>query len=182
MFFALRPAQEAPGLIAQLARRLGEQYPLGDKPVPAERWHVTLLPMGGFPDLEQLLAMADPVQAAAARVSARRFDITFNQVASVDRWKPAEPYDPVVLTADHACLAPAEDFQRLLEEVMRRAGLRMIIGKRTPPHLTLSYSARQLVPRQAIEPIGWTAHEFVLIRSVIGEAEHVELGRWTLGA
>lgn len=182
MFFALRPAQEAPGLIAQLMRRLGGQYPLGEQLLPPERWHVTLLPMGGFPDLEQLLAMAEPVQAAAARVSARPFDITFNQVVSFDRWKPAEPHDPVVLTADHAGLAATEDFQRLLEEVMKRAGLRMIIGKRTAPHLTLAYAARRLVPRQAIEPVGWTALEFVLIRSVIGEATHVELGRWPLGA
>jgi 2'-5' RNA ligase len=182
MFFALRPTQEAPGLIGQLTRCLGEQYPLGERLLPPERWHVMLLPMGGYPDLEQLLAMADPVRAAAARVSSRPFDITFNQVASLDRWKPAEPHDPVVLTADNACLAATEDFQRLLEEVMKRAGLRMIIGKRNPPHLTLSCSARNLVPRQAIEPIGWTAREFLLIRCVIGEAEHVELGRWTLAA
>jgi len=180
MFFALRPAQEAPGLISRLTLRLGAQYDLGDKLLPPERWHVTLLSMGGYAELEKLLAYADPVKAAAARVSARPFDISFDQVASFERWKPAEPLDPVVLTADGAGIAAAMDFQLLLEQVMKRAGLRMIIGKRTRPHLTLSYSARKLVPRQAIAPIGWTAHEFVLIRSVIGEATHVELGRWPL--
>jgi 2'-5' RNA ligase len=37
------------------------------------------------------------------------------------------------------------------------------------------------VPPEAFEPIGWTAREFVLLDSVLGEGRHEMLGRWPLG-
>ena len=33
-----------------------------------------------------------------------------------------------------------------------------------------------------IEPIGWTAHEFVLVRSLLGRGTHVPVMRWPLCA
>ena len=47
------------------------------------------------------------------------------------------------------------------------------------PHTTLLYWQGQpfLVP---IEPICWTAIDFVLIHSLVGATQHIELGRWPL--
>jgi RNA 2',3'-cyclic 3'-phosphodiesterase len=36
------------------------------------------------------------------------------------------------------------------------------------------------VPKTFVEPISWTAREFVLLDSVLGEGRHEILGRWTL--
>ncbi len=48
------------------------------------------------------------------------------------------------------------------------------------PHVSLLWD-RAAVPREAVEPIGWTAREFVLLDSPYGEARHEVLGRWPLG-
>ena len=51
-------------------------------------------------------------------------------------------------------------------------------GLRTSP-TQAQYDDTHVAPR-AIEPIGRTAHEFVLVRSLIGRSRHEVLGRWPL--
>ena len=36
------------------------------------------------------------------------------------------------------------------------------------------------IAAQTIEPITWTAREFVLVHSLIGQTRHIPLGRWAL--
>lgn len=38
----------------------------------------------------------------------------------------------------------------------------------------------QGIAEHAIEPIRWTAREFVLVHSLLGRSRHVPLGRWAL--
>ncbi|MBL8579135.1 MAG: hypothetical protein JNK47_18095 [Mesorhizobium sp.] len=47
------------------------------------------------------------------------------------------------------------------------------------PHLTLSYN-RQFVPPRAIDPVTFTATEFVLIHSRLWLSEYRILQRWAL--
>jgi 2'-5' RNA ligase len=49
------------------------------------------------------------------------------------------------------------------------------------PHVTLLYDAA-CVDETTVEPISWTAREFVLVNSLIGQGKHVTLGRWPLRA
>jgi 2'-5' RNA ligase len=45
--------------------------------------------------------------------------------------------------------------------------------------MTLLYDDRS-VAEQAVETIGWTAREFVLVHSLLGQTRHIPLGRWPL--
>jgi 2'-5' RNA ligase len=38
----------------------------------------------------------------------------------------------------------------------------------------------QSVAEQAVDPIRWSAHDFVLVHSLIGQTKHIHLGRWGL--
>jgi 2'-5' RNA ligase len=59
------------------------------------------------------------------------------------------------------------------------AGVRHKSGKQFTPHVTLLRD-RISVPEQEIEPICWTAREFVLVHSLLGQTQHIPLGRWSL--
>lgn len=65
-----------------------------------------------------------------------------------------------------------------LQRRMARAGL-----LRTEwifrPHITLLYRSGHPFTR-GIDPICWTATDFVLIHSIVGAHQHIELGRWSL--
>ena len=47
------------------------------------------------------------------------------------------------------------------------------------PHLTVGYHP-QMVERTEIEPIRWTAREFALVRSHVGQSRYDILKRWAL--
>jgi 2'-5' RNA ligase len=49
------------------------------------------------------------------------------------------------------------------------------------PHMTLLWD-EVAVAERAIEPVRWTVSDFVLIHSLHGRSQHVELGRWPLRA
>jgi 2'-5' RNA ligase len=49
------------------------------------------------------------------------------------------------------------------------------------PHMTLSYNG-QPQAEQAIEALRWTAREFALINSHVGETYHEPVGHWPLRA
>jgi 2'-5' RNA ligase len=65
--------------------------------------------------------------------------------------------------------------------VMRKVGLGRRVDARFTPHVTLLYDSR-LVAEQAVSPIHWTAHELVLVHSLLGQTRYVPLARWPLQA
>jgi 2'-5' RNA ligase len=69
-------------------------------------------------------------------------------------------------------------FQKTMYLAMCRVGLQ---GPRAnakfAPHVTLMYDD-QGISEQAVEPVSWTAHDFVLVHSLLGQTKHVHLGRW----
>jgi 2'-5' RNA ligase len=79
-------------------------------------------------------------------------------------------------------LAALTGFQKAFYLAMCRAGLQ---GPRSTakfaPHVTLMYDS-QGVPEQAVEPIRWSAHDFVLVHSLLGQTRHIHLGRWPIRA
>ncbi|MBA3940974.1 MAG: hypothetical protein C0520_07170 [Sphingopyxis sp.] len=74
--------------------------------------------------------------------------------------------------------AAAWEFQRQLAEYFQQHGFRDF---NLPPelHVTIDYRGDGL-GSEAIDPIGWTVAEILLIESVVGEARHVVHGRWPL--
>lgn len=62
-----------------------------------------------------------------------------------------------------------------------KAGLAKQVEKTFTPHTTLLYDG-QRIESQAIDPVGWTAREFVLVHSELKKTRHNILARWPLGA
>jgi 2'-5' RNA ligase len=85
---------------------------------------------------------------------------------------------PIVLLARDG-VAELTTLQHALEVAKVNAGLEWNGRSRFTPHMTLLYDERREI-EQTIEPIRWTAREFVLVHSLLGQGQHVALARWQL--
>lgn len=72
-------------------------------------------------------------------------------------------------------------FRARLGEELTRAGFGRCVSRTFEPHVTLAYAAQQ-VPAETVDEIRWTATEFVLIHSLLGQTRHIRLGSWALRA
>ena len=169
LFFALLPSPEDAQRIAQVAKTLRAEHCLAGKLLLPERLHVTLRDLGGYEEgaPEDVVAAA---KAAAAAVSMPRFDVTFDRLLHF-------PASRAVVLRSGAPSAPLGALAQTLGQAVQQAGLRTKSGGAA--HMTLMYDERG-VPECSIEPVGWTATEFVLIHSLVGKTEHLVLGRWPL--
>jgi 2'-5' RNA ligase len=175
LFFALRPPPEMRGTLTQLGHSLCEQHGLEGALLKPENFHVTLHPFdqteGDWP-----AEIIEAAKAAAASITMPPFDVGFDRAMSFNRKKVTEP---LVLLAMDQNLDGLLAFQYTLGTAMERVGLDQYVERHLTPHLTLLYD-RKRIEMQAIEPLGWTAHEFVLIESLIGKSTHIERGCWPL--
>lgn len=173
LFFAIFPNADAAAHIARLALQLRGEHGLHGTPLRQERFHVTLHHLGDYAALQQdIVAMAS--QAAAA-VALPPFDLAFDRAASFCSTPRNRPF---VLRGGDG-LAAVMAFQQALGMEMTKAGLGRWAKPAYTPHVTLLYDDR-CVAEQAAPTIGWTAHEFVLVHSLIGQSRHVPLARWPL--
>ncbi len=172
LFFALVPDPAAADRIDGLAQALARQH--GLKLRPRATWHVTLYHVGTFAGLPE--AIVAQACASATAMRAQPVELSFDRLVS---FAGAPGNRPQVLQCSES--TALSGFQADLSQRMRKAGLTH--GQHQAiftPHLTLSYGPQSL-QAQAIDPITWVAHDFVLIRSIQGEGRHVVLGRWPLG-
>lgn len=171
LFFALRPDAAAAAQADAIAQQLVQQHGLHGKPLGVARYHVTLAFLGDHAGLaDDLLDQATAVGDALAQPA---FDVVLDEVRSFARGQGV----PLVLCGRGAGVAGLE---RLAEGL--RAGLEPfgLAERRTyRAHLTLLRDVRALAP-QAVPPLAWRATEFVLVRSLIGQARHEVLRRWPL--
>ena len=174
LFFALYPDREtAAQQIAPLATALRASQRLHGKILPTERFHVTLHHLGDFAGLPPSLVQA--ASAAAEAVRCPPFELEFDRAASFDNKRGRN--NPFVLQGGDA-LQPVADFQRALGAALQTAGLKP--DARFTPHVTLLYDDRVVPASPVVPPVRWTAHEFVLVHSLIGQGIHMPLGRWPL--
>lgn len=173
LFFALFPDAQAAGRIAECAQQLRAELGLHGTPLKTGRFHITLHHLGDYAGLPQ--GVVEMASRAAAAVKAAPFSVTFDRAASFSSSPRNRPF---VLRGD-ASLADLMAFQRALGVEMTRAGLGRWAKPAYTPHVTLLYDDRA-VAEQAVEPITWTAGEFVLVRSLIGQTQHIPLARWPL--
>ena len=179
LFFALFPSEEAIPHIVKTSQQLRDAHGLTGKSLSNDRLHVTLHHMGdyagGLPN-----GLVEAAQEVASTIAMPAFDVTFDRAMSFagnPRNKPFvlrgnEPHD--------GGLAALMAFQKAFYLAMCRAGFQ---GPRAnakfAPHVTLMYDSHG-VPEQVVEPIRWTAHDFVLVHSLLGLTKHIHLGRWPL--
>lgn len=173
LFFALYPDGETALRLAALASRLRLQLGLKGRPHDSQRFHVTLHHLGDFVGLPEPVRVA--AEAAAAGLAWPKVELAFDQLLSFTR---KERNRPLVLTGG-AGLDGVRALQRALGEALQGAGMKA--ERHFTPHLTLLYDDRA-VPVQSVEPVRWTAGEFVLVDSLLGQSRHVPLARWPLHA
>ena len=172
LFFAILPESAAATQIELLAKRLRGEHGLKGRALERERFHITLHYLGGYAGVPpNILAAATK---AAASVSAAPFEIAFDRTLSFSRGSRSQP---LVLSGAEG-LAGLNAFQQSLGLAMRKTGLGRWVAPRYTPHLTLLYDDRAV--EQTVETISWTAREFVLINSLVGQHRHQILGRWRL--
>lgn len=175
LFFALFPDAETAMQIAGLARSLREEHGLHGQPLREDRLHVTLHHLGDYAGVPQdVVAKAGQ---AATRMAIAVFEVVFDSVSSFSGRSRNHPF---VLRGDQG-LALLVAMQAELGKHMKAAGLASWVEGNFTPHVTLLYDHRSVAP-QPVEPIAWTAREFVLVHSELGQTRHHVLGRWPLRA
>ncbi len=167
-FSIFLPSEFAKAVAAQVAV-FGPAHGLVGKPLLPHRLHVTLHDLGNVADVPpELLKLA---LSAGDAVSAAAFDVTYDHAM---RFPSSGTY---VLTGDAAGTAQLVAFRESLGAAMREVGLK--VGKSYSPHMTVAYE-RAPFPKHAIDPVVWTAFEFMLIKSHMGKGIYDVLGRWPL--
>lgn len=175
LFFAVHPDAQAARRIVQLAEAMRAKHHLRGNPLREDRVHVTLHHLGDHAGLPESLVAA--ASAVATRLKTGPFDVSFDRVASFPGRARKRPC--VLRGGEGDSNAPLFAFHSALGEGLRAAGLGRYVERRFTPHVTLMYDERTLPP-EAVEPIGWSVREFVLIHSLLGRTEHRVLGRWDL--
>lgn len=172
LFFAVYPVAPARERLARLAQALRERHRLQGRAFAPERLHVTLAMAGDHVGLPPLVL--ERAVAAGAAIHGAPFELSFDRVETFARTRNR----PCVLRARDGVAALAA-LHEALEHALQEAGLVARAERPYRPHLTLQYDDRG-IPEEAIEPIGWTVNEVVLMRSLLGRSQHVALARWWL--
>jgi 2'-5' RNA ligase len=173
LFFAIVPSPEAAAQIEERARAFHAELGLKGRPLATEHFHITLYYLGAHAGVPQGIFAKASETAAAVHMAP--FEITVDLAMSFSGKSHSRP---LVLCSSKP-LAGLNTFQLALSAAIRKAGLVHWVQPSFIPHVTLLYDGRR-VPKQAVEPIRWTAREFVLVRSHLGLSRHETLARWPL--
>lgn len=173
-FFALSPSQEVRKQLADCADELKAAHAFNGSWISSERYHLTLHHLGQFPE-----ARSDLVSraiTAANKVQAKPFDVVLDQFMCFDS---RTGRFPCVATSANE-LPELKGFWELLKNNLFAVKLGEKLSNSFKPHATLLYNRQRIVETYPITPIHWHASDFVLIESLVGKSEHIELGRWPL--
>jgi 2'-5' RNA ligase len=173
LFFAVFPDEEAASRMAQFAARLCAENEMKGWPLQAGRLHVTLHHLGDYVGLPH--GVVADASKAAMDLSVAPFDVVFDRAES---FKGRPGNRPLVLRGGDG-LAKLTAFQQALGAAMVKTGLGRRIDRNFTPHVTLAYGDGE-IRDLAVDPIGWTVREFVLVHSLLGRTRHIPLARWPL--
>jgi len=169
LFFAVLPDEQAAARLIDVQARLVNRHSLRGKLMKPDRLHVTLRLVGNYDGLPA--STVDEAKRAADGVAMDPIDIAFSHAASFGG-------DAFVLFRGEGsgALVALGD---AIGVAMAKVGLKASAGHFKTPHITLlRHPAR--VPEEPVEPVRWTAREFVLIHSRAPYTEHIVKGRWPL--
>ena len=174
LFFSINPDAATAARIVSLAEELKRKTGLRGKIHLPERLHITINHLGDHASVPQNIVAA--ASEAAGSLQCAPFDVTFDFASSFFN----KDNNPFVLRGGEG-LSQLIAFQQKLGLEMMKAGLKRFVEKTFTPHVTMLYD-KMRVEDQPIEPVSWTASEFLLIHSLLGKTEHKVLGRWKLGS
>jgi len=173
LFFALLPDAPARGSIARLTDALRSEHDLHGHRIDPARYHLTLHYLGESAGPRQDVEMR--AAAAAKTVRSEAFDVTLDNAVSF-RGRDDKPC--VLRSSERA--APLHALWRELGTALAKVGLSRHLDREFAPHVTIGYDPKSILA-VSIAPLTWAAVEFLLIRSVRGQARHEVLGRFPLG-
>ena len=171
LFFALFPDADTAAELAGLGARLREQCGLKGHVLDADQFHVSLCHIGTY-DGDVPEGILTQARRAAASIAVQPFDVTFDHARSI----AGDHNKPFVLMSRERNSA-IKSLQHALGQALTRAGLGRWVATAYNPHVTLLYDAHD-VTMEHIAKVAWTAREFVLVRSLIGESRYVRLDVW----
>ncbi len=172
LLFGLFPPPEVAERITGVGEAARARNGLRGQLLLPERFHITLFHIGDYVGLprDAVVKAAD----AAVDVIAHPFTVRFDRVASFRN-------GPFVMLGDEGELAALQAFRQTLGRAIARTGLKTKSSlTQFKPHVTLLYEKGVAVPEHPVAPVEWTAHEFVLVHSLLGQSRHIPLGRWPL--
>jgi RNA 2',3'-cyclic 3'-phosphodiesterase len=170
-FFALVPDASAASSLAKIGLRLRLKHGLTGKLLAPEHLHLPLIGLGTHADLAP--EHVDLAMQAAAAIKMSSFDVVLDRARSL-----AGLRRPLVLCGDEG-VRGVRLLQLAIEIAMHELGVGAV-GRHHMPHVTV-LDGWLGIEEEAIEPVRWTATEFVLLRSLRGRRGSVVLGRWALG-
>jgi 2'-5' RNA ligase len=171
LFFALKPDASIAARLSKLGVYLDQLHGIDGDRLKTDRLHITLHLLGEYDERPELdIALA---HRAADAVVADAFDVEFDRAMTFRT--PSNPY--VLCVGERS--KQIEDFW--LKLGIEIANVRPFRKPPFTPHMTLSYNG-QPKAEHAIEPLCWTAREFVLINSHVGKTYHEQVGHWPLRA
>jgi 2'-5' RNA ligase len=174
IFFAIFPEVNAAADLAGLTWHLRDEHGLTGRPLAAWRLHVSLHHLGEYVDLPRGIVAA--AREAAAAVATPPFTVAFDRAVSFNGRSRKQA---LVLQGGGDGVAGLVAFRQGLGRAMQKAGLWRWVKPHYEPHMTLLYDGCCVV-EQAVETVGWTVNEFVLVHSLHGQTRYVPLGRWPL--
>jgi 2'-5' RNA ligase len=171
IFFAFLPDAETAARIHAFALAQKESHGFSANLILPEHLHVTLFHLGDWQAMPEEVVRLSKDAAELIRVAP--FEVTFNRAES---FRNRTGIYPFVLTGNgaqwralHASLAAA----------LKKVGLGAATLGDFQPHITLTYDEIRAKPA-AVDAIGWTVRDFVLIHSRLGKTTHHHLARWPL--
>jgi RNA 2',3'-cyclic 3'-phosphodiesterase len=183
LFFALKPDPATCEVIAHRTRCLQRDLRLSGKAILPHHLHVTLHHLGDYPKLSD--GLVSRASAAARELAAlscvRPFELTLDSAFS---FAPQDS-DPTPFAARvTGDLRMLFSLWEILGKYLQHAGVvyRRKSRSNYAPHVTLLYGDFRALPISFDESIAWTARDFVLIKSLLGQTKHVQLDSWALGA
>jgi RNA 2',3'-cyclic 3'-phosphodiesterase len=171
-FFALVPDASAASSLAEIGRKLRLEHGLTGKLLAPEQLHLPLIGLGAH-HADPAPGLIDLAMQAAAAISMSSFDVVLDRARSL-----AGLRRPLVLCGDEG-VRGARVLQLAIEIAMHELGIGAA-GRRYMPQVTVLDGWRG-IEEEAIQPVRWTATEFVLLRSLRRRREPGVLGRWALG-
>jgi 2'-5' RNA ligase len=173
-FFAVQVPPETRPTLGALTAGLAVEHGLSGGPRPLKNLHAVLLPLGDYPVQQpELVAMA---RRFAAAIQAKPFSVTWDRVRSFPR--AGDRPGPVALCGGDGVKGLVGLHERF-RIAMAERGLIEPAPAGFTPHVTLLHD-RDGITEQAVTPIGWRVTEFVLVHSLLGQSQHIVLGRWPL--
>ncbi|MDO8891314.1 MAG: RNA 2',3'-cyclic phosphodiesterase [Sulfurimicrobium sp.] len=169
LFFALWPDAGVRRALDQAGSKL--HLVCGGRRMQAPNVHLTLVFLGNV-----ALARLDELRALAGCVSGYTFAMTLDHLGW---WR----HNRVAWAAPQETPEALRGLVALLQEGLRNAGFDFDDRPVFAPHVTLLRNARcNEVEMPSLEPLEWTADEFVLVKSASTDAgaTYEVIGRWGL--